>query len=599
MINLLTSVDIPIVIVRTDLIIRRATPAAEKVLNAIPADIGRRINDIKLKIDIPDIEQMLLEVMDTPHVKELEIRDKNGRWHLLQIRPYRTDENKIKGAVIALFDIDQIKRSLEEVKEAHEYAESIIETVQEPLVVLDSYLRVIRANRSFYKIFKVSPKEIQNKHIYELGNRQWDIPKLRELLEEIIPENAHFENFEVEHEFPTIGRRVMLLNARRLYKEAGRAEMTLLAIEDVTERKQAEDEIRKFKTISDNANSGIAIVDLAGNIKYLNEYFAGVHGYKPDELIGKNLSIFHTKEQLKEVIEINKKLQETGNYTSLEVWHKHKDGSAFPMLMNGVTIKDEKGKPLFMAATAIDITKRKEAEEELQNAMKELKEIDRMKDEFFSSVTHELQNPLTPVKVQSQLLLDGYFGELTEKQRESVEIIHIGTNRLIRLTDDITTISKMRAGVLRFEFSKNNISEIIENSAGSMELLAREKQITLMKKYPESLLVNCDKDRINQVMENLIGNAIRFTPDNGKIIIGAKRMKNDIIVYVEDTGTGISEGNQKKIFNLFFQVSSKYGGTGLGLSICKNIIDAHHGKIWVESEPGTGSTFTFTLPAIG
>jgi len=132
------------------------------------------------------------------------------------------------------------------------------------------------------------------------------------------------------------------------------------------ERKQAEEEIKKFKTISDNANYGVAIADLDGNLLYLNEYFAGVHGYNPNELIGKKLSIFHTGEQLEQVVEINKMLQETGSFSALEVWHKHKGGSVFPMLMNGVIIEGEKGKPLFMTATAIDITERKRAEEVLQ-----------------------------------------------------------------------------------------------------------------------------------------------------------------------------------------------------------------------------------------
>jgi len=474
MINLLISVDIPIVIVRTDLIIRRATPAAEKVLNVIPADIGRSINDIKLKIDIPDIEQMLREVMDTLHAKELEIPDKNGGWHLLQIRPYRTEENKIDGAVIALFDIDQIKRSLEQVKDALDYAEGIIDTVRDPLVVLDADLRIISVNRSFCRTFEVKPEGTKGKFIYELGNMQWDIPELRKLLEEILPENTSFKDFEVEHDFPAIGKRIMLLNARQIYREPEKTKIILLAIEDVTERKKAEETLNK--------------------------------------------------------------------------------------------------------------------------AMKELKEIDRMKDEFFTSVTHELQNPLTPVKIQSQLFLDGSLGGLTKEQRDGAEIILMNTNRLIKLTDDIMTISKMRAGVLKYEVAGNNICDIIENSVDNMGLQAKEKQIAIIKKYPESVLVECDKDRISQVMENLIENAIRFTQEKGKITVGAKRAKNDIVVSVTDTGIGISEENRKKIFDTFFQVSSKYGGTGLGLSICKNIIEGHHGKIWVESELGRGSKFTFTLP---
>jgi len=130
-----------------------------------------------------------------------------------------------------------------------------------------------------------------------------------------------------------------------------------------------------------------------------------------------------------------------------------------------------------------------------------------------------------------------------------------------------------------------------------MELTAKEKKVNLVKKYPELLpQVLCDKDRINQVIENLIGNALKFTPENGTVTVEAKQTGNDVVIFVEDTGIGISPENQEKVFNTFFQVSSKYGGTGLGLTICKNLVEAHHGRMWVESEVGKGSKFSFTLP---
>ena len=244
----------------------------------------------------------------------------------------------------------------------------------------------------------------------------------------------------------------------------------------------------------------------------------------------------------------------------------------------------------------LDVTDRKHKEDALLK-VKQLKEMDKMKDEFFSFAAHEIKNPLTPVKLQSQMLLKNYFGELNGQQKEGVETILWNTNRLIRLTDDILTISKMGAGVLKYEIVENNLVNIIENSFGNMELTAKEKKVNLVKKYPELLpQVLCDKDRINQVIENLIGNALKFTPENGTVTVEAKQTGNDVVISVEDTGIGISPENQEKVFNTFFQVSSKYGGTGLGLTICKNIVEAHHGRMWVESEVGKGSKFSFTLP---
>jgi signal transduction histidine kinase len=142
---------------------------------------------------------------------------------------------------------EERKRAERALQDAREYADSIIETVREPLLVLDAELRVVSANRSFYRTFKTAPQETQRQLLYELGNRQWDIPMLRVLLEGILPKNATFEDFEVDHEFPTIGTRTMVLNARRIYRDAGKTQLILLAIEDVTERKRAELKLRSAR----------------------------------------------------------------------------------------------------------------------------------------------------------------------------------------------------------------------------------------------------------------------------------------------------------------------------------------------------------------
>ncbi len=159
----------------------------------------------------------------------------------MRILPYRTIDNIIDGAVITFIDINERKRAEQIEQDARVYAESIVDTVQESLLVLDKDLRVISANPSFYSTFQVSPEGTENKFIYDISNGQWDIPRLRELLEEILPKNTHFKNFEVDHVFPDIGRKVMSLNARRIYQEGAGTERILLSIEDITERKRAAD----------------------------------------------------------------------------------------------------------------------------------------------------------------------------------------------------------------------------------------------------------------------------------------------------------------------------------------------------------------------
>jgi len=239
--NLVNSINISVVMLSRDLRVRRYTPMAEKVLNLIPSDIGRPITDLKPNIDIPNLESLVAQSVDTMSLKELEVQDRYGHWYSLRIRPYKTAENVVEGAVLTLMDIDALKA---EVKELHLYAEAIVETVREPLIVLDSNLRVVATNAAFYETFKVSKAETEGRFIYSLGDGQWNIPALRELLERVLPAQAAFEGFEVQHKFPDVGERTMLLNGGQIRTRKGGAPLILLAIEDITERKKAEAALR-------------------------------------------------------------------------------------------------------------------------------------------------------------------------------------------------------------------------------------------------------------------------------------------------------------------------------------------------------------------
>ncbi|BCL36232.1 chemotaxis protein CheB [Nostoc sp. MS1] len=239
--NLLSSINIPILMLGGDLRIRRFTPVAERIFNLIASDVGRPFSDINHNLNIPDLEQHILGVINTLNFKAQEIQDNEGHWYDLRIRPYRTVDNKIDGAVVVLVDINDFKRSAKQITAARDYAEAIVATVRESLVVLDTDLKVITANQFFYEKFHVSAEETEQRLIYEIGNGQWDIPQLRSLLEDILPHQSQFQNLEVEHEFEDIGRKIMRLNARKL-SHIHDAPMILLVIEDITQQKQLESE---------------------------------------------------------------------------------------------------------------------------------------------------------------------------------------------------------------------------------------------------------------------------------------------------------------------------------------------------------------------
>jgi two-component system, chemotaxis family, CheB/CheR fusion protein len=243
--NLLNAVQIAIVFLGPDLTIRRFNPAAQEMLNLIPADVGRSLGDLKLKVEVPDLEALIKEVLKHLAIREREVRDREGRWFSLRVRPYRTLDNKIDGAVLVLVDVNLLKGSLEESQRARDYAQAIIATMREPLIVLDGKLQVVSANDAYYQIFKSTPQKTEGSFFYELGKGQWDLHRLRQLLSEVLPANQIFQDFEMVQDFPGIGRRTMLLNGRLLPLGGPDHDLILLAIEDVTDRKQAETVIRE------------------------------------------------------------------------------------------------------------------------------------------------------------------------------------------------------------------------------------------------------------------------------------------------------------------------------------------------------------------
>lgn len=236
-----------------------------------------------------------------------------------------------------------------------------------------------------------------------------------------------------------------------------------------------------------------------------------------------------------------------------------------------------------------------------------LKEIDRMKSEFFSLMSHELRTPLTTIKEGTNLFLESLKGkEVTEKQKRLMTIINEECNRLINLVNSLLDLSKMEAGMMVYNFTRTDIILLINRITREMEPLTETKNITIETWGSEGLpSVKADIEKILEVLRNLIGNAVKFTPNGGTVRISVQKGFSDpgpefVEVSVQDTGTGIARENIETIFDKFkratFGDTGKIMGSGLGLYIVKQIITAHGGKIWVESTTGKGSTFTFVLP---
>jgi two-component system sensor histidine kinase GlrK len=232
-----------------------------------------------------------------------------------------------------------------------------------------------------------------------------------------------------------------------------------------------------------------------------------------------------------------------------------------------------------------------------------LKEIDRIKSDFFSLMSHELRTPLTSIKEGSSLLAENLKNTgLTENQHKLLAIISEESARLIKLVNALLDLAKMEAGMMSYNFVKADIADLITRAVREIEPLAVTKNIRVaIKAETGPVPVRADHERILQVLRNLIGNAIKFTPANGTVSVSAQPVKHGVKIAVADTGTGIARESLDTIFDKFQQGAArrpnKIKGTGLGLSIVKHIVESHGGKVWAESTLGKGSTFIFVLPA--
>ncbi len=326
-------------------------------------------------------------------------------------------------------------RAERQAEAAREYAESIVSTVREPLVVLDESAKVISANRSYYETFRAGPNETEGRLLYDLGDRQWDIPALRELLEQVLPQNTSFDDFEVERDFPRVGERSMLLNARPVYGEAAERHMVLLTIEDITTRKQTEAQVRRLATVFMDAADPILIEDLDGNVVDMNEEAERAYGWSRDELVGRSIKTIIPPEKPEQADELRAQLRAGGAVRNAEVVRWRKDGTRIPELLTLSLLTDDEGEAVGIATLCKDITARKQAEGELEAANQEL-------DAFAYSVSHDLRAPMRHMDGFSKMLLEDCGDRLNEDGRFALEAICDASAHMNRLVDGLLRLSR-------------------------------------------------------------------------------------------------------------------------------------------------------------
>ena len=459
-------------------------------------------------------------------------------------------------------------------QDALTYADNIIATIREPFVVLDKSLRVKTANRSFYRTFHVSPEETEGRFLYDLGDGQWNIPRLRSLLEEVLSNSHPIHDFDVEHDFPAIGKKIMLLNASRFESVDSQPNLILLAIEDITERKQAEVAVQtsevRYRRLFQTAKDGILILD-ANTLKIIdaNPFMTELLGYTHDEFLGKELweiGLFGDKQASQAAY---RELQEKGyiRYDHLPLETKHGKRAEVEFVSNVYQVDH---RPIAQCNIR-DISERSRLERQTKEQAAALSDLHRRKDEFLAMLSHELRNPLAPILNAVQLLrLQKNENQLQQQART---IIERQVGQLTRLVDDLMEVSRITTGRIQLRQERVAVSGIVERAVETARPLMDQRRHELTVSLPpQPIWLYADAARLEQVVVNLLTNAAKYTDEGGHIWLTVQQEGDECVLRVRDTGVGIAPELLPRIFDLFTQaersLDRSQGGLGIGLAWC-------------------------------
>jgi PAS domain S-box-containing protein len=601
LIGILDTVDLPVVVVGRDFSITRFNRAAMAAVRLTPSDIGRPAREVQGFAGVNDIEKLCMQVIADGAPCRREIRD-GDRWFLLRVAPYTGSDRQIGGAVLTLTNVTALRASLDQAIYEREYTKAILNTVVEPLVVLDADLRVQTANRAFYVTFGVSREQTQSAPLQDLGNDDWRASRLWAALQATASGDDAFQTLEIERDFPAIGRRTVLADARRLSRDG--AATILLAFQDITERKLAEEAVRaseeRLRTLV-TASSDV-VYRMSPDWTEMRHLDGREFIADTDQPSGAWLDKYISPDDQPHVTAAIVEAIRTKSVFELEHRVRRVDGSLGWTLSRAVPILDANGEIVEWFGAASDATRRKEAEEALRRSQTELREADRRKDEFLAMLAHELRNPLAPLRNMLEVMKRTTGdGDLVRQARDTMER-QLG--QMVRLVDDLLDVSRITRN--RLDLRKERVElapviyDVVEMCRPLVLCVGHEIAVSVP---PEPIHLHADPVRLTQIFGNLINNSCKYTAPGGRIWLTAEPQGNDVVVKVKDTGVGIPPDKLNGIFEMFAQVDRSLersqGGLGIGLTLAKRLAEMHDGSLTAHSEgPGRGSEFVVRLPVL-
>ena len=484
-----------------------------------------------------------------------------------------------------------VQKSRETSERARAYADAIVASVREPLLVLDSDLTVLRANVAFYASFQSRQEEIEGHSLVQVGLAlgRLNIVDLLGQLHGVLTRNAVIDDYEIEYAEPGKLPQALSVSARKIPGDGTRAELILLALEDITERRHAEDAVRyageRFRFMAEVMPQKILTATGMGNIDYFNPQWTEYTGLSFDQIKDWGWTQFIHPEDLAENTRLWKHSIATGEPFDFEHRFRRADGEYRWHLSGARAYRDAAGQIQSWFGSSTDIH--------------DVKEADKRKDEFLAMLAHELRNPLAPIRHATLMLRRG---TASVSPANLYDLIERQTSRLVRLVDELLDVARISRGHIELKTEVVDLADIVRHAAdaGRSRIADRKHELTLV--LPQApIYVTGDAVRLEQIVSNLLENAAKYTEPGGQIRIELAQEHEQARLSVRDNGVGLAAETLESIFGLFTQVDRSLahsgGGLGIGLTLVRRVLALHGGSVEARSEGlGHGTEFVVRLP---
>jgi PAS domain S-box-containing protein len=590
--EILDAIDVSIVLLDRDFTVASFNRPAAESLSLTVSDIGRPARHVAGLADLRHLERSCAHVVSTKTASRHDFRKKDQTF-VLRIAPYSKGDHPPIGTVLTFTNVTAFRASIDQAIYEREYTKAILNTGSDPLVVVSQELRLQTANRAFFQMFGIPREVMQSISLDSLANGFLEIARVHTQLQNMFADGSEFEAFEVEHNFAGIGPRTLIIDARQLSLPGDSQPMILLSFHDVTVRKEAEAANARLSAIVQSSEDAILSKDLDGIITSWNQGAEKIFGYTSDETVGKPVTILIPAERASEESAILERIRRGDRIDHYETVRRRKDGSLVDISLTVSPIIDEHGTIIGASKVARDITQRKHAEEALRIA-------DRAKDEFLAMLGHELRNPIGAL-VSAVRILDLQEPSANLVARAQA-VIGRQLNLLSHLVDDLLDASRVTSAKMRLSRRPLDLSTVVKDTIEVLRTrgMADRHQLTFIG---SQVWIDADETRIEQIVTNLVGNALKFTPFGGAVTVNVRSEDQYALLAVQDTGIGISAETLPRIFDLFVQSDSSLdrsqGGLGIGLTLVRRLAELHGGSVQAASDgAGMGSTFTVRIPAM-